>query len=343
MAKTVVALMETPQEAENVVRDLTSTCGCQRSDIGLMARGSEQDAGAEVESGSEASGDEDHSTVASGALKGAGTGAAVGGILGLVAGAAALTIPGIGPFIAAGPIAAALAGAGIGAAAGGAIGALVHLCVPEQEAHYYAEGVRRGGTLITVNASSDEMATCAAMVMKNHGAADIEQRAAQWKEQGWGGRLTADNDQNTEEVLPVTQEELVVGKRQVSRGGVRVYSQVTETPVEENVQLREEHVQVERRPVDRPVEASDEVFQHRSIEVTETAEEPVVSKRSRVTEEVRIGKQATQREQTVSDKVRKTDVRVEQTGEGSSTAGQRPERRMNPSSSYSGGDRRMAR
>src|SRR3982751_6408840 len=138
MAKTVVALMETPQEAENVVRDLTSTCGCQRSDIGL------------------------------------------------VAGAAALTIPGIGPFIAAGPIAAALAGAGIGAAAGGAIGALVHLGVPEEEAHYYAEGVRRGGTLITVNASTDEMATCAAMVMKNHGAADIEQRAAQWKQQGWG-------------------------------------------------------------------------------------------------------------------------------------------------------------
>jgi len=340
MAKTVVALMETPQEAENVVRDLTSTCGCQRSDIGLMARGSQQDAGAEIQTGSESSADDDRSTVASGALKGAGTGAAVGGILGLVAGAAALTIPGIGPFIAAGPIAAALAGAGIGAAAGGAIGALVHLGVPEEEAHYYAEGVRRGGTLITVNASTDEMATCAAMVMKNHGAADIEERAAQWKEQGWGGKLTSDNE---EQVLPVTQEELVVGKRQVRQGGVRVYSQVSETPVQENVQLREEHVQVERRPVDRPVEASDEVFQERSIELTEMAEEPVVSKRSRVTEEVRVGKQATQREQTVSDKVRKTDVRVEQTGQGSSTAGQMPERRMNPSSSYSGGDRRMAR
>jgi uncharacterized protein (TIGR02271 family) len=342
MAKTVVALMESPQEAENVVRDLTSTCGCDRSDIGMMARGSQQN-DAEV-SINETSGGEDRSTVASGALKGAGTGAAVGGILGLAAGAAALTIPGIGPFIAAGPIAAGLAGAGIGAAAGGAIGALVHLGVPEEEAHYYAEGVRRGGTLLTVNASTDEMATCAAMVMKNHGAADIEQRAAQWKEQGWGGKLTTGNEQdNEQEVLPVTQEELVVGKRQVSRGGVRVYSQVSETPVQENVQLREEHVQVERRPVDRPVEASDEVFQERSIELTEMAEEPVVSKRSRVTEEVRVGKQATQREQTVSDKVRKTDVRVEETGQGSSTGRHPPERRMNPSSSYSGGDRRMAR
>jgi len=338
MAKTVVALMETPEEAENVVRDLTSTCGCSRSDIGMMARGSQQDA-AEVSTGNNMSGGDDGSTVASGALKGAGTGAAVGGILGLAAGAAALTIPGIGPFIAAGPIAAALAGAGIGAAAGGAIGALVHLGVPEEEAHYYAEGVRRGGTLITVNASTDEMATCAAMVMRNHGAADIEQHAAQWKEQGWDGKLTPENEQ---QVLPVTEEELVVGKRQVSQGGVRVYSQVSEIPVQENVQLREEHVQVERRPVDRPVEANDEVFQERSIELTEMAEEPVVSKRSRVTEEVRVGKQATQREQTISDKVRKTDVGVEQTGEASSSAGNRPERRMNPSPSYSGGDRRMA-
>jgi len=342
MAKTVVALMESPQQAENFVRDLTSTCGCDRSDIGLMARASQDAAGVPTEN--ETSGADDRSTVASGALKGAGTGAAVGGILGLAAGAAALTIPGIGPFIAAGPIAAALAGAGIGAAAGGAIGALVHLGVPEEEAHYYAEGVRRGGTLVTVIASSDEMATCAAMVMKNHGAADIEQRAAQWKEQGWDGKLTSDAEQGDEQqVLPVTQEELVVGKREVSRGGVRVYSQVSETPVQENIQLREEHVQIERHPVDRPVEASDEVFQERSIELTEMAEEPVVSKRSRVTEEVRVGKQATQREQTVSDKVRKTEVRVEPTGEGISTAGHRRERRMNPSSSYSGGDRRMAR
>jgi len=339
MAKTVVALMETPQEAEDVVRDLTSTCGCERSDIGLMARGSQEDASAMT--GGERSG-EGHSTVASGALKGAGTGAAVGGILGLVAGAAALTIPGIGPFIAAGPIASALAGAGIGAAAGGAIGALVHLGVPEEEAHYYAEGVRRGGTLITVNASTDEMATCAAMVMKNHGAADIEQRAAEWKQQGWGGRLTADNEQQEEEVLPVTQEELVVGKREVGQGGVRVYSRVSETPVQENVQLREEHVQVERRPVDRPVEAGDEVFQEKSIEMREMAEEPVVSKRSRVTEEVRVGKQVKQRDQTVADTVRKTDVRVEQTGEGQPNSGYQPERRMNPSSSYSGDDRRMA-
>src|SRR4051794_31823900 len=128
MAKTVVALMETPQEAENVVRDLTSTCGCDRSDIGMMARGSQQDT-AEVSSANDTSAGDDRSTVASGALKGAGTGAAVGGILGLAAGAAALTIPGIGPFNAAGPIAAGIDRAGNRAAASGSMRRIVDLSV----------------------------------------------------------------------------------------------------------------------------------------------------------------------------------------------------------------------
>ena len=148
MTQTVVGLMDTPREAESVVRDLTSSCGCDRSDIGLMARGPQDEAGS-------ARGAEGASEVGAGALKGAGTGAAVGGVLGLVAGAASLAIPGVGPIIAAGPIAAGLAGAGIGAVAGGLIGALTKIGVPEDEAHYYAEGVKRGGTLITLHARDE--------------------------------------------------------------------------------------------------------------------------------------------------------------------------------------------
>jgi uncharacterized protein (TIGR02271 family) len=310
MAKTVVGLMDTSQEAESVVRDLMNRCGCSRSDIGLVARGSQ----GEVSRGAGATGDRGDE-VASGALKGAGAGAAIGGILGLVAGAASLAIPGVGPIIAAGPIASALAGAGIGAAAGGLLGGLTNLGVPEEEAHYYAEGVRRGGTLITASVESDQAANCAAQVMREHGAVDIEQRAAHWKEKGWSGKLSEEQEQ----VLPVAQEELAVGKRQVGLGNVKVYSRVTETPVEERVNLREEHARVERRPVDRPVSATDEAFKEKTVEVRETAEEPVVQKQSRVTEEVRVGKQATQRQQTVRDKVKKTDVEVEHAGSASSS------------------------
>jgi hypothetical protein len=144
MAKTVVCLVDSAAEAERMVNELVSACRCDRSDIGLMARGPQSEVGSNAHAG-DRGGD-----AASGALKGAGTGAALGGVLGLVAGVASLAIPGFGPVIAAGPIAAALAGAGVGAVAGGLIGGLTNIGVPEQEAHYYAEGVRRGGTLITV-------------------------------------------------------------------------------------------------------------------------------------------------------------------------------------------------
>jgi uncharacterized protein (TIGR02271 family) len=121
-------------------------------------------------------------------------------------------------------------------------------------------------------------------------------------------------------VLPVIEEELQVGKRQVQRGGVRIHSHVTERPVEEQVTVRHEKVNVERRPVDREVGDVDaNAFQDRTFEVTETAEEPVVAKRARVIEEVVVGKTTHEHTRTVSDTVRRTDVDVEQLGAGTTT------------------------
>jgi uncharacterized protein (TIGR02271 family) len=113
----------------------------------------------------------------------------------------------------------------------------------------------------------------------------------------------------------VIEEEVQVGKRTVSRGGVRVYSRVTEKPVEEQVQLRKEQVSVERRPVNRPVSGTDrEAFKEGTIEMTETSEEAVVSKQARVVEEVVVRKDAQERTETVRDTVRRTDVEVEKLG-----------------------------
>jgi uncharacterized protein (TIGR02271 family) len=126
------------------------------------------------------------------------------------------------------------------------------------------------------------------------------------------------NDQRTT-AIPVVQEELKVGKREVQRGGVRVFSRVVETPVNESVSLREEHVSVERRPVDQPVSTADATaFKEQSIEMRERAEEAVVQKSARVVEEVVVGKEATQRKENISDSVRHTEVQVEQLG-GSTT------------------------
>jgi len=128
----------------------------------------------------------------------------------------------------------------------------------------------------------------------------------------WERRANARLQAGGEAVVPVVEEELKVGKRAVEKGGVRVSTHVTETPVEEQVHLREEHVKVQRRPVDRAAGAADVAFKEGTIEVTERAEEAVVTKQARVIEEVVISKQAHDRTETVRDTVRRTDVDVEE-------------------------------
>jgi uncharacterized protein (TIGR02271 family) len=117
--------------------------------------------------------------------------------------------------------------------------------------------------------------------------------------------------------VPVVEEELQVGTRQVRRGGVRLYTRVVERPVEETVRLRDETVHVERRAVDRPAtEADVAAAQEGTLEVTETDEEPVVRKQARVVEEVVVGKAQEERTETVRDTVRRTEVEVEPVGAG---------------------------
>jgi uncharacterized protein (TIGR02271 family) len=123
-------------------------------------------------------------------------------------------------------------------------------------------------------------------------------------------------------VMPVIAEELRVGKREVQRGGVRIFQRMVETPVSETVNLREEHVSVERRAVDQPVSAAELAnFQEKSIELRETAEEPVVEKSARVVEEVVVGKQVTQTQQEITDTVRHTEVEVEQLSGATGSSG----------------------
>ena len=122
-------------------------------------------------------------------------------------------------------------------------------------------------------------------------------------------------------VVPIVAEELAVGKREVDRGGVRVFRRVVEEPVRESVNLHEEHVVVDRRPVDRAVTDADLTNAGRTIELTETDEVPVVSKTARVVEEVRVGKVESDRVETVQDTVRHTEVEVEQLGTEARTTG----------------------
>lgn len=305
---------------------------------------------------------------------GAGTGASIGTLLGggagLLAGLGLLAIPGVGPVVAAGWLASTLVGAGvgagIGAATGGLVGSLTDAGVGEADAHAYAEGVKRGGTLVTVRAD-DTMTKRVADILDDHGTVNMDERETTWRNEGWTGyegarptttagtgaaigavagtvaskvgdaarevkaAVTGDTthrDTTTptglgtngvarasgmaDEAIPVIQERLQVGKREETRGRVRIHTHMVETPVQEQVNLRNETVQIDRRPVDRPLNGVDATaFRDRTIEATEQTEIPVVSKEARVVEEIGIRKDVEQRTQTVSDTVRHTEVDVQ--------------------------------
>ena len=186
----------------------------------------------------------------------------------------------------------------------------------------YSEGLRRGHFLLT--AKVDEMKTDTAIqALETSGAVDFDSAQASWKQSGWTAPAASPamaastgmaRDQDT--AIPIVEERLVVGKREVERGGVRVRSYVVETPVEEQVSLRDEHVDVERRVVDRPVAAGEDAFRERMVEMTETGEEAVVGKQAYVTEEIGLKKNIGQRTEEVRDTVRHTEVEVERTDAG---------------------------
>jgi len=222
-------------------------------------------------------------------------------------------------------------------------GAIKSLLMPDDESHIYAEGIRRGYAMLVVRTGAGDQEQIISL-LESQDAVDVETHAAEWRQSGWSGMhagqaawetqlgaLARDRTSGAptstssgvaagtagrgqEEVIPVYEEQLRVGKREVGRGSVRVRSYVVEQPVQEQVHLREERVHVERRPVDRPadmVAGNAEPFRERTIEVTATAEEAVVAKEARVKEDIVVGKDTEERTETVSDTVRRTEVEID--------------------------------
>jgi len=181
----------------------------------------------------------------------------------------------------------------------------------DEEADTYSNVATRSGSIVTVHAQSGDEAERAADILDDAGAVDVDERAAQY---GYSrsNENTSGSTSEGERSIPVIEEELEVGKRMVQTGGKRLRSRIIERPVEESLRLREERVRVERNTVDRPAtEADFDNFKETEIEITEQAEVPVVSKQARVVEEVSLGKDVTEHEETVRDTVRKTEVDVE--------------------------------
>jgi hypothetical protein len=185
MTKTVVGYFDDFAQAEQAVRALVDG-GFSRTDISLVAGDPQGQYTKKYDVARDTVAEEE----GSGLAVGAGTGAVVGGLGGLLVGLGALAIPGVGPVIAAGPLGAALLGAGLGTAAGGIIGALVDIGVAEEEAGVYAEGIRRGGAVVSLR-SEGLMVDRAIEIMERNGAVDIDKRAADWRSSGWTGATSA--------------------------------------------------------------------------------------------------------------------------------------------------------
>jgi uncharacterized protein (TIGR02271 family) len=210
--------------------------------------------------------------------------------------------------------------------------------VGDDDRDTYTEGLRRGGYLLTARVD-DSRCDEAISELEQTNAIDLDERSQQWRSEGWSGseaisspmasadastaasaystdsRLGGGSlDTTDEQAIPIVEERLRVGKREVDRGGVRVRSYIVEEPVHEDVSLREERVQVERRPVsDTAARAGDGLLQERSIEISERGEEAVVAKDAVVTEEVVVRKTAEERVETIDDTVRHTEVDIDDT------------------------------
>ncbi|MRG57965.1 hypothetical protein GF108_20575 [Phyllobacterium sp. SYP-B3895] len=184
----VTGLFDDYDDARAAVNALEDA-GVASSDISIVRRGGAGDG---------------ESNAGEGAAAGAGVGAVVGGAGGLLAGLGMLAIPGVGPVVAAGWLAATAAGAAAGAVAGGAaggiIGSMTGAGVSEEDAHVYAEGVRRGGTLVTVQAEESQT-DLVRSILDDNTPVDVNARRAMYREEGWQGFDERNPDLTEEELV----------------------------------------------------------------------------------------------------------------------------------------------
>ena len=166
----------------------------------------------------------------------------------------------------------------------------------KEDAREFAEAAGKGKTLVAARVPEEKLERAVA----------IMERFETYQDRGSQGAGA--------EAVQVVEEELSVGKRKVASGGVRITTSVSERPVKETVRLREEHVGAERRSADRVLSAeeAEAAFEEKTVEMMGTREKAEVRKEARVVGEVALTKETKERQQTVTDTVRRTDVEVEE-------------------------------
>jgi uncharacterized protein (TIGR02271 family) len=180
--------------------------------------------------------------------------------------------------------------------------------VPEPDLSIYLEGVRQGGTLLTAQVPAETEARAAEIIGAN-APVNIREHAVTLKKQNPELKAELIDAARDPNVLEVVEEVVELGKEKVETGRLRIYNVVSESKVSKSIPLVDETVTVQRRTVSR--DALADAFKERVFELSEFDERAIVSKRAQVVEEVNLAKQAETRDKTVTETVRRADVRAE--------------------------------
>ncbi len=199
------------------------------------------------------------------------------------------------------------------------------LGLPSRDLEHLQQGINAGGAILVVSAMPGEIDDVEHIFGK-HRATKIEdaQQTEAEPEAAPLAKPAAPSKQAAEtRTIPVIKEEIEIGKKTVDHGGVRVFRRVIEIPAEQSINLREDRVVVHRTAVDRaPTEAELHTTRDSSIELTETAEEVIISKTARVIEEIVVSRETSEHTEHISDTVRRTEVDVRELS-AAAAAGQR--------------------
>lgn len=321
MAKNkIVGVFASERDASEAIMDLQGL-GYKPEEISVIGKNKEDIHDIHEETGTKAP---------EGIAAGAATGGLLGGVAGLLAGLGALAIPGIGPIVAAGPIAATLTGAAVGAGTGGLVGGLVGLGIPEEEAEEYDAFVKHGRILVMVDADELQEARVYCIFRNHHSlnahhyrdvpTAETREPAGTFYQEiatleRTPERLTEDGRE--ERRMPLREEQLDISKRREPAGAVNLRKEVVEEQQTIDVPVSREEVVVEKKVVP---ETAGEAMGEGPIGTGETIRIPVseerveVTKRPVVTGEVEVHKREVQDTEQVRDTLRREEARLDRTG-----------------------------
>ncbi len=330
MAQKIVGVFASDQDASNAIRDL-QRLGYDSNDISVIGKNKDDINSIHDETGTKAP---------EGIASGAATGGILGGVAGLLAGLGALAIPGIGPIIAAGPIAATLTGAAVGAGAGGLVGGLVGLGIPEDEAEEYNSFVKHGRILVMVDATDAQEGQVYQVFRDHHSLNAHNYRDVNHLDKGVNRTVAEEEVRETREpagafyqelatldrpqdltrdlgdedrTMRLHEERLDISKSRETTGEVNLRKEVVEEQKTINVPVSREEVVIEKKVIHDDA-AGEPIGRDETIRIPVTEERVEVNKRPVVTGEVEIHKREVQETEQVRDTLKKEEARLDQTG-----------------------------